>query len=401
MPAKSLRSPLVFLMTLNFINFLGFAGWSVLFNNFSKEAAGFSGYEVGIIQSIREIPGFLAFTAVAWFAIMREQTFALLALLVLALGCLVTGYFPTLAGILITTTIMSVGFHYSETANQSLGLQLFDKREAPKMMGKVASAGAAASIIAFAFMGAMWWAGIASYQALYAILGVVAIALTLAAMAWFPRIEGAVPQRKTLVLKSRYWLFYALNLMSGARRQVFTAFAGFLLVERFGFKVPEIAMLMLVTACLTTALAPVFGAMIGRIGERRSIMLENVVLIAVFVGYAVVVDGRIAAALFVIDGLFMTLMIAQRTYFQKIGDPADMAPTAAVSFTINHIAAVFIPFGFGLLWAKNPAMVFEAGAAIATVSLALAFLVPRDPGEGRETIFSGGGRAGAPQAGPA
>jgi hypothetical protein len=119
------------------------------------------------------------------------------------------------------------------------------------------------------------------------------------------------------------------------------------------------------------------------------------VLILVFAGYAVTDNAIVAALLFIIDGVFLTLVIAQRTYFQKIGDAADMSPTAAVSFTINHIAAVFIPFFFGYLWIKDPSLVFQAGGLIATISLVLAFIVPRDPGHGQETVFKESSGAGA------
>jgi hypothetical protein len=79
--------------------------------------------------------------------------------------------------------------------------------------------------------------------------------------------------------------------------------------------------------------------------------------------------------------------LAQRTYFQKIADPADISPTAAVAFTINHIAAVILPVTFGLIWIRDPAIVFVIGAALACVSLTLAFLVPRHPAPGRETVL--------------
>lgn len=390
---QNLRSPLAFLMALNFINLLGYSGWAGLFNNFVKETAGFTGYDIGIAQSVREIPGFLAFSAILWFALIREQMFAVLSLVVLGIGIVVTGHFPTLGGVLLSTTIMSVGFHYSETVNQSLGLQLFPKAEAPRMLGRVAGAGAAAQLVAYGSMALLWWAGLRSYVTLYWMLGVLVVGLSIAVWFWFPRIQGTVPQRKTLVLRSRYWLYYALTMMSGARRQIFSAFAGFLLVERFGLKVHELAGLLLLTSAINIYLAPWFGSLIQRIGERHTIMLENVSLILVFAGYAVTEDALVASVLFVIDGLFMTLVIAQRTYFQKIGDAADMSPTAAVSFTINHIAAVFIPFFFGMLWLRNPALVFQAGGLIATVSLVLAFMVPRDPDHGRETVFAEKGLA--------
>ena len=110
--------------------------------------------------------------------------------------------------------------------------------------------------------------------------------------------------------------------------------------------------------------APQLGALVGRIGERATIILENVSLIAVFLGYAFAQGRRwiVGRACAILDGVFFTLIIAQRTYFQKIADPADIAPTSAVAFTINHIAAVVIPVSFGLIWIWNPAIVFFIGA---------------------------------------
>lgn len=390
--AGLIRQPVAFLAMLTFINWLGFAGWTALFNNFAKEAVGATGWHIGLAQTVREIPGFLAFTAIFWFLVMREQMLAYVSLLILGLGIALTGFLPSLTGMLITTFIMSVGFHYYETVNQSLSLQLFPKKDAARLLGQVSGAGAAAQFLAYGAMIALWWLGMTNFGLLFGLVGAACILLTIVAMGLFPKFDGTVPQHKKIVLRPRYWLYYALTFMSGARRQIFMAFAGFLLVEKFGFRVPDMAFMLLITAALNTWAAPKLGALIGRWGERNTMALENIVLIFVFLGYAYVSNGWIAAGLFVLDGVFFTLAIAQRTYIQKIGDAADMAPTAACAFTINHIAAVVIPVTFGLFWLKDPGIVFLLGAGIATLSLVLAFIVPRDPGPGNETVFSGGGK---------
>lgn len=388
--ARILQAPVYFLMMLTFINWLGFAGWSTLFNNFAKEAVGFTGKDIGFAQMIREIPGFLAFTALFFFLYVREQTVAYFALLVLAAGVAITGYYPTLTGLLICTFIMSVGFHYFETVNQSLSLQLFAKADAPRLLGKVSGAAAAAQFLVYALLAGLWWMGLTDFTTLFALIGALCLILLMFSMAAFPKFDGPVVQHKSIVLRKRYWLYYALTFMHGARRQIFSAFAGFLMVERFGFKVPDIALLLLVTSALSTFVAPRLGALVGQWGERRTITIENIVLVPIFIGYAYSMNVWLVAALYVIDGVFSTLVIAQRTYIQKIGDAADMAPTAACAFTINHIAAMIILVPFGFLWLRNPSIVFLLGAAIASTSLALSFLIPRDPKPGNETIFSTG-----------
>ena len=202
-------------------------------------------------------------------------------------------------------------------------------------------------------------------------------------MLTFGRFDGPVPQRKEIVLRRRYWLYYALTFMSGARRQLFMAFGGWLLVERFGYDLSSLSTLFFIYCSINIVAGPFLGRAVGWLGERSTIIIENVCLICVFLGYAYTGSGIVAGGLFVLDGVFFTLTIAQRTYFQKIADPADIAPTASVAFTINHIAAVFIPVVFGLLWMKDPAFVFQIGAAMASASLVLAFLVPRHPVAGQ------------------
>jgi predicted MFS family arabinose efflux permease len=383
------RAPLIFLMCMSFANWLSFAAWQALLNNFVVEKSGFQWAEIGITQSVREIPGLLAFTALFWITLMREQTLAYVALLILAFGIAITGFFPSFSGVLITTFVMSVGFHYFETMNTSLQLQLLPKADAPKLMSWVSTAGAAAQFVAYGGLALAWKFGFHDYTQIYLLLGVTCMALTVLAMRHFPQFTGPVPQHKTIVLRPRYWLYYVMTFMSGARRQLFHAFAGFLLVKKFGFTLADTSLLYLCTAAITTLFAGRMGAMIQKYGERRTIMLENLVLMLVFAGYAMTSDGRVAGALFVIDGLFFTLMLAQRTYFQKIGDAADMASTASVAFTINHIAAVSIPVLFGALGMINPSIIFWLGVGIACISLALSMLVPHDPGPGNETILSG------------
>jgi predicted MFS family arabinose efflux permease len=380
--------PIAFLMALSFINYLGFAGWSALLYNFTVERAGFNWAEAGFTQSIREIPGFLAFTAIFWLAFVREQALAYAALFILGLGVALTGQYPTLMGILVTTFVMSVGFHYFETVNASLQLQLLPKAEAPRLIGMITAAGAAASFVAYGGLAIAWWAGWRAYEQLYLVIGLACAALVIAAMAFFQQFEGPVPQRKRIVLRKRYWLYYMLTFMTGARRQLFFAFGGFLLVKRFGYSVADMALLMLVTTSLNSLLAPKLGGLVIRAGERRTIMLENVVLIAVFAGYATTGSWQVAGLLFVIDGIFFTLTLAQRTYFQKIADPADMASTMSAAFTINHIAAVIVPVAFGALGMINPSIIFWLGAGVATVSLSLSFMVPLAPAPGNETVLA-------------
>ncbi|EHZ7121512.1 MFS transporter [Vibrio vulnificus] len=379
------QTPQNFLLLISIIVPIAFSTWMALLNNFVIEKAQFDGADIGLLQSVREIPGFLAFTVVFVLLFVREQRFMLISLAMLTLGTALTGFFPSLFGLLATTLLMSTGFHYFETLKQSLSLQWLSKEEAPEMLGKLVSIGALASLVTY---GAIWlllevWQ--LSFQMVYLLAGGVGFVLVMVMAFAFPQFQTTVVQNKKLVLRKRYWLYYALTFMSGARRQIFTVFAGFLMVEKFGYSAADITLLFLVNYLFNFLFAKRIGRFIGVVGERKALTFEYVGLIFVFVGYALVQSAEWAAALYIIDHLFFALALAIKTYFQKIADPADMASTAGVAFTINHIAAVVIPVTFGVIWLVSPASVFYIGAFMAAISLLLSFNIPAKPEEGNET----------------
>ncbi len=373
-----------FLILLGVAATLAFSVWNALLNNFAIEQAAFTGREIGILQSLREVPGFLAFTTVFVLLILREQTFALLSLAMLGAGVALTGFLPSEYGLYFTTVLMSTGFHYLYTVQQSLTLQWIEKERAPEVMGRLSATSSIAALLAFAVV----WLGMeylgVGYKVLYLVAGGAAVLITVAAVFVFPRFPQDVPQRKHLLMRRRYWLYYALTFMSGARRQIFIVFAGFLMVEKFGFSAANIALLFLFNHVVNAYLAPKIGRLIIRFGERAALTLEYLGLILIFTAYAFVEVAWMAVVLYVLDHLLFAMAIAIKSYFQKIADPADMASTAGVSFTINHIAAVVIPVSFGIIWLYSPSVVFLAGAVMAAMSLLLSRMVPRNPCDGNE-----------------
>jgi hypothetical protein len=381
------RRPEILLILMAAAMSIAFSVWQALLNNFVVERAAFSGAEIGILQSLREIPGFLAFSVVFILLAIREQALALLALGLTGLGVMLTGQFSTVWGLYATTLIMSTGFHYYETLQQSLTLQWIGKDRLPEAMGRQISARSFAALFAFVLV----WLGIEvlalDYAWLYLFAGGLTLAVAISAWLTFPRFRQTTTQHKRIILRRRYWLYYALTFMGGARRQIFIVFAAFMMVERFHFGAGDIALLFLVNHLLNIWLAPRIGRLISRWGEQRALTLEYIGLALIFAAYAFVSSPWLAAMLYVADHILFAMAIAIRSYFQKIADPADIAATSGVAFSINHIAAVVIPAAFGLLWLASPAAVFLAGSAMALISLVLARMIPGRPEPGCETVW--------------
>ena len=387
MKPRFLNNPKYLLYVMSIAMTLAFATWMVLLNNFVVERAEFSGREIGILQSIREIPGFLAFTTVFVLLLIREQKFAYFSLIMLGIGVLLTGFFPSEIGLYCTTLLMSAGFHYFETVKQSLSLQWLSVSETPEVLGKLIALTSLTSLLTYLFI---WFSQeylSLGFEIIYLISGVVCLLLTL--FMWFgaPLFEGKVNQKKNLVLKRSYWLYYALTFMSGARRQIFVVFAAFLMVEKFKYSVSDIAILFIINHTFNWIFASKIGRLVGKVGERSALTFEYCGLFLIFFAYAYVDSAIMAGALYVLDHLFFSLAIAIKTYFQKIANPSDIASTAGVAFTINHIAAVFIPVSFGLVWLFSPKLVFLMGAMMSLISLILARNIPKDPKYGHEVIW--------------
>lgn len=376
MKSLSKESPFVFLALAGIVMSMTFSAWNALLNNFAIENAAFTGAEIGTLQSIREIPGLLAFTAAFVLLVLTEQVFAIIALSLLSIGVAITGLFPSVYGLYATTILMSVGFHYYETINQSLSLQWFSKAEAPAQLGRLLAIKSFAALFTFAAIWLAFSVFEADYITVYIVCGLLGLAITAWLATHKPDVSHAHVQHKKLILRKRYSLYYLLTFLSGARRQIFVVFAGFLMVEKFGYGVAEITALFMLNHVINLYLGPKIGAWIGRVGERHALTLEYTGLILVFIGYALVESAEFAAVLYIIDHLFFAMAIALKTYFQKIADPKDIAGSMGVSFSINHIAAVVIPVIFGMIWLYDPSLVFYTGAAIACLSLILSRFVP-------------------------
>ena len=367
----------LYLAVLTVASTVGLQAWTTLFNNFAVEVVGLDGDKVGILQSVREIPGFLALLAVFVILYIREHRLSAISILCLGMGIATIGYLPSFWGLILTTLVTSFGFHYYETTNMSLTLQYFDQDESPWVFGKLRSLAAASSIGVGLFI--YFLASFLDYRSIYLIVGAMVASIALWAFTRDPAKIATTPQRKKMVFRKKYWLFYFLTFMAGARRQIFIAFAVLLLVQKFNYSVREIAILFVINNSINYFLSPTIGRAIVRFGERKVLSLEYSCLLVIFITYAVTDSKFVVAILYILDHIFFNFSMAINTYFQKVGDPKDVAPSMAVGFTINHIAAVVLPAVGGLVWVIDYRIPFFAGAVMSLISFSAVQLIRVPP----------------------
>lgn len=364
-----------YLLIQTFFMAVAVQGWNALYNNFAINVAGLNGEEIGLMQSVRELPGLLSVSLLLFLAFMSEMRLMSVCVLLIGAGGAVAGYFPSFTGILVCTLVSSIGFHYAEAISQSLTLQHYSVSESPLIIGRLRSATAAGSFI---IGGALFlMAGSFPYTALFMITGLGCILSGFWGLTQRDVETGGLVQRKGMVLRKKYWLFYALTLLSGARRQIFMVFSALLLIERFGFTLREMTLLFLVNHLVNWILNKYIGKVINIVGERKLLTVKYLVLIAIFWAYAFSESGWLVMLLYIMEQLFFNFTVAIRTFFHKIADKADIAPSMALSVTINHVAAVVVPLLGGILWMYDYRVPFYMGMGFALCSVIAVQLMDR------------------------
>ncbi len=374
------RRTFYYLIVSNFFLFFGFRLWETMFNNFAVETIGIGPAGIGVVQALREVPGLLGFLLGFVSLWLSEVRIMAISVLLLGAGLLLTGQSYGIVLLVLSTMVMSFGFHFFYPCSNSVLLMVTEKRHAPKFLGQLGSINAVAAVVATGavFLLAASW----GYRTLFMVVGGVLLVVGLILLPWRGPNE-CLPSRRRIVLRRRYWLYYVLSFLMGSRRHIFTTFAVFLLVRNYGINIETTAILFLVNSVVNVLALRVVGQMVGRLGERLMLSLAFLILIGVFLGYAYVSYLPILFGLFVIDNVLFGFNLALTTYFQKISvTQEEITSNLSVEQTINHIAAVVVPIVGGTVWEMFGSQApFLVGVGIVTLSLILtqAIRTPDEP----------------------
>jgi len=342
------RHLVVYLMISNFIMAFGYRIWEATFNNFAVEEMDVGPASIGIIQAVREIPGLLGFAVALLSLLVSEVRIMALSIGILGIGIVMTGESSSIPVLMMSTVVMSIGFHFFHPSSNAAVLMVVGERNAPKRIGQLRSLSAFAALSAtgLVFLFAEAW----GFRKLYLVVGVfVTVAGFILMLHGGPK--EALPARRHVRFRRRYWLFYTLAFLMGSRRHIFTTFAVFLLVREYGINVHTTATLFLVNALLNVYLMQRIGFLIGRIGERAMLSIAFSMLCFVFLGYAFVTSLTLLYILFILDNVLFGFNIALPTYFQKIALTKEEI-TSNISFqqTVNHVSAIIVPVVGGAIW---------------------------------------------------
>lgn len=384
------RRTLIFLIFSNFLLYFGFQVWRTMINNFAVEEIGIGPASIGWLQALREIPGLMGFLLGFLALFVSEVRVMALSVILLGTGILLTGQANDIPFLFISAVVMSFGFHFFIPCNDGVILMAIEKERTPKTLGQLRSLGAIAALTGTVMVYLL--AGRWGYRSLFSVVGGV-IALSGLFLLPLRGTQEGLPQRRQVVLRRRYWLYYVLAFLMGSRRHIFTTFAIFLLVRDHGISVQTTATLFIINSVVNVYALQLVGKLVGRLGERLMLSIAFSALGFVFLGYAFVAYLPVLFVLFVLDNILFGFNLALTTYFQKIAiTQEEITSNLAVQQSINHIAAIVMPMIGGTAWELFGSQApFLAGVGIALVSLVLVQLM-RVPAERPSVAVASGTR---------
>jgi len=353
------------------------------FNNYLDYTFGIHADVRGFLEFPRELPGFLTALLAGLLFFLPETRIAAAACLAVGAGMIGLALGGSAWGLMLAFTVLwSTGSHLMMPINSSLAIHLAHEDARGRRLGQISAVGTAASILGCLVVWGLMRQAATNYALTFAIGGGVAVigALVFARM----HLPTAHLVRPKFVWNRRYWLYYVLAFLFGARKQIFITFGPWVLIRVFKQQPAIFAQLWIVAALLGILFHPWLGRVIDRYGERVVLMADSVLIFLICAGYGFShrIESQEAAlgllyACFVMDQLLFGVNMARTTYLSKIAVRSeDVAPTLSLGITINHAVSMSMPALGGLLWMKyGHTAVFQAAAVVAVFMLAFSACV--------------------------
>ncbi len=332
------------------------------------------GFHKGLLECLRESCGIAALGVLALLAGLAEPLIGCAMLVVVGVGLAALNWVDSFFSLAVMSMVWSQGLHVWMPLPNSMMLSLAEKGRTGHRLGQLQSAGAAGGAAILVLLLILTYVKV-PIRPLYLIGGAAAVLAGVACL-FIPRdIKTPGPR---FIMRRRYGLYYLLCFLDGWRKQIFLAFAGFLLVHDYGMKLTTMLELWLVGQVAVWLLSPPVGRLIDRMGERAVLTIYFVLLIGVFCGYAFISTAAVLCALFVADNVLFTLNMALTTYVRRLAPPSEHTPTLSMGVAMNHVAAVTMPLAGGLIWKyAGYQWTFGIGMAAAALSIVVVSFLPR------------------------
>lgn len=357
---------------------------SSVFNNFLSDVMKLDVVGRSALEFPRELPGFLVVFIAGALMVIGDVRIAAVASGLAAFGMLGLGLWTDSYGSLLFWMILySTGQHLWMPVSNSIAMHLTDSGNIGAVLGRVNGWNTAAYLATSLTVYGLIRQFRINFVLAFSVGAAAYIAAALIILTMTPHRDKKA--RPSFKLEPRYYLYYALSVVYGARKQIFITFGPWVLIQVFKQGVSTFAMVSFLVAAIGMFFKPWVGVLIDRMGERFVIQGESLLLIVVCLGYAFAMQvehltGWSGLALLVTTGCFvgdqvlLAATMARSTWVKRNAFPEDdVSGILSMGVSIDHAVSMVIPWLGGLLWTSaGYEAVFMAGAVLALLNFLLA-----------------------------
>ncbi|GAB4488387.1 MAG: MFS transporter [Anaerolineales bacterium] len=353
------------------------------FNNFLNDRFALSGFERSFLEFPRELPGFLVVFVSAAFWFLGTHRLGVFSMFLAGVGAFLIGFAsPSYWVMVVWLFIYSMGDHLFMPIASTIGMQLARKGQDGRRLGQINSIRNAATILGsfLVFVGFRYFGF--SFSVTFGLAA--AFFLFSAYLLYRMTPERTVERRSYLQLHREYKLYYALNVLSGTRKQIFITFAPWVLVQVFEQPTQIMATLFTIGGLIGILFQPLLGWTIDKFGERFVLAADAVILVFVCLGYGFAkfifpaeIAFLVVCACFLLDQMIFSVSMARATYIKKIAkESGHIQPALTAAVTIDHVFSISAALVGGLIWnAFGFQYVFLMGVGLAVINFFTALQV--------------------------
>lgn len=347
--------------------------------NFLKERFNIAILQRSILVLPGEFPGFLVFIVIGFLYTLGDIRIAFVANILAALGMFLLGIVPdNYTLIILCFFIYGMGNHLYMPLSSSIGMSFASDGRLGRKLGQLNVANSIAVAIGSAILWLLFKFLKIDYTTSFTAGAVAFLASAVLLLCIDP---GRTNERKRKhVIRKEYGLFYLLNILFGARKQIFITFGPWVLVDVFKQPVTRMTMLFFILSITGIFVKPLVGDLIDRKGEKLVLTIESASLFVICLGYAfadIILPGYWATILvctcYVLDQTLTAANMARATYLKKIAVyEDDVSPALSFGLSIDHITSMAVAAVGGYIWFSSGAggyrYIFIGGAFLAVLN---------------------------------
>lgn len=340
-----------------------------IFNNFAVEVLNIQPAQMGLIRGLNEVPGLLTAPLAVFAGYFKENVWAGICILIGALGLLIYSMTYTFPTLILATLVFSVGFHLFYPVQSSIIMKSQLPEERATKMGMLNSGAAAAALVSY-FIVIMITRYVPKVNYSLMHIAAAAIALVGGLTVMTRKVTNTGITRRKMEFSLRYKSYYIMTMLSGARRHVTMAFAGFLLVQVYRTPVSTMVILSALSSLVSIFTRRAIGRLIDRFGEQKCLMVNYLIAAPIFMAYAFVKWPVLLFVAYIADMASGGFDVAIQTHLGKIAPRESISNSFAMGSTIMHISGVAVPMIGGIVWDLFGApYVFVMGTGFAALAL--------------------------------